>query len=287
MTKEKERYYYRCESTSEIGKKFRKLLNDCQKAEKAQMEFGRKCGAESVVPVDSAFEGGVIGVLFKDDEKVNRTVWTEIVKDEKDGKIIWRPNCEQRQGAIIAKSESYRPSNTATRIYSYQQVGWLMVKHLHTASEWYQKARLFLSGKDLTGDWDEDEQIVGKLLSGKKFIPYTELYREDTKKPIREMSKLQREAIDLERQRMLLPVVTPQQVFAMLKANLMADAKEGQKYVVVKPETPTFWEYDGYWYIGCAFPCRAEGLEEISGEAYVSKRTDLMRVMRDMEAMAN
>jgi hypothetical protein len=263
MAEEKKRYFYRCDSASVLGKQLRKLLNDCQKAERAQMEFGRRCGAESVVPVDSAFEGGVVGVVFANDASVNKTVWKEIVKDEKDGKMIWRPNCEQRQGAIVAKSEKYRPSNTATRIYGYQQVGWEMVKHLFP-----------------------DGEPLGTLEKEKaRYILYTELYREDTKKPLREMSKLQREAINLERQRMLLPVVTPQRVFATLQADMMADAKKGQRFRVVKPETPTFWVYNGWWYVGCAYPCMADELEEISSEAYVSKRTEILRMQRDIEAM--
>lgn len=258
-------YYYRCDSASELGKRLRKLLNDCQKAERAQMNFGRKCGAESIVTMDDAFEGGVFGVVFPDDTKVNRTVWKEIVKD-KDGKIIWRPNCEHRYGAIVAKSENYRPSNTATRIYRYNQVGWENVKHL-------------LQGAGENGKGEN-------AMADKRFIVYTELYRDDTKKPLREMSKLQREAISLEHQRIMLPVVTPQRVFATLKADMMAAAKDGEKFLVVKPETPTFWEYGNRWYIGCNFPCKAEGLQEISSEAYVRKRTDLLHVQRDMEAMA-
>lgn len=272
-------YYYRCDSASEIGKRLRKLLNECQKAERAQMDFGRKCGAESIVPVDGAFEGGVVGVMFKDDDQVNRTVWKEVVKD-KDGKIIWRPNCEHREGAVVAKSERYRPSNTATRIYRYGQVGWEVVKHL------FQGA----GGKGAGGNVGE---MHGKnagndhgMHENKQYILYTELYRDDTKKTVRDMNKMQREAISLERERMMLPVVTPQRVFATLQADMMAGAKEEESVRIIQPETPTFWEYGSCWYIGCVFPCKAEGLKEISSQAYVSKRTDLLRVQRDMEALA-
>ena len=125
-------YYYRCDSASEIGKKLKRLLNDCQKAERAQMDFGRKCGAESIVPVDDNFERVVIGVTFADDDEVNKTVWKEIVKD-RDGKTIWRPNCECREGVVISKSDRYRPSNTATRLFDYKQRTFAEVKHLYTA----------------------------------------------------------------------------------------------------------------------------------------------------------
>lgn len=275
---EKKRYFYRCAAASPIGKQLRKLLNDCQKAERAQMVFGKKCGAESVVPVNDAFEGGVIGILFRDDSKVNRTVWKEIVKDEKDGKIIWRPNCEHREGAIVAKSERYRPSNTATRIYQYGQVEWERVKHLIPAGE--------PTGTGAAAIPQPTEKDAKPQHTERRYVLYIELYREDTKKTVREMSKQQRESISLERERMMLPVVTPQRVFALLQADMMADAKEGQKYVVVKPETPTFWEYNGWWYVGCAFPCNADGLEKISSQMYVSNRTELLRLQRDMEAMA-
>lgn len=254
-------YYYRCDSASEIGKKLKRLLNDCQKAERAQMDFGRKCGAESIVPVDENFEGGVIGVTFADDKQVNRTIWKEIVKD-KDGKIIWRPNCEHREGAIVAKSKNYRPSNTATRIYRYQQVGWERVKHLFPSD------------------------CVDDSMKDKQYILYTDLYREDASSSVRKMSKQQREAICIEHQRMMLPVVTPQRVFAVLQADITASIPAEKKMYIVQPETPTFWEYDNFFYIGCMFPCRAEGLTEIESEAYSRRLTDLMRVKRDLEAMA-
>ena len=278
-------YYYRCDSASEIGKKLKRLLNDCQKAERAQMDFGRKCGAESIVPVDDNFEGGVIGVTFADDDKVNKTVWKEIVKDE-DGKTIWRPNCECREGVAISKNDRYRPGNTATRLFDYKQRTFAEVKHLYTAQQWYDLVRKFLSDRELTGNREEDEALVGKLLSEKRFIKYVELYRTDTDKRIREMSKLQREAINLEHRRRMLPVVTPLRVFSMLKADMMADVPADKQTGFVKPETPAFWEYADHWYIGCVFPCKAEGLTEISSKAYITKLTDLMRVQRDMEALA-
>ena len=278
-------YYYRCDSRSEIGKKLKRLLNDCQKAERAQMDFGRKCGAESIVPVDDNFEGGVIGVTFADDDKVNKTVWKEIVKD-RDGKTIWRPNCEYREGVVISKNDRYRPSDTATRMFDYRQRTFAEVKHLYTAKQWYDLGRLFLTGHELTGNREEDEALVEKLLFEKRFIKYVELYRTDTDKSIREMSKLQREAINLEHKRRMLPVVTPLRVFSLLGADMMADMPEDKQTGFVKPDTPTFWEYAGYWYVGCVFPCKAEGLTEISSEAYSTKLTDLMRVKRDMEALA-
>lgn len=262
---EKKRYFYRCTAASLIGKKLRKLLNDCRKAERAQMVFGKKCGAESVVPVNDAFEGGVIGLLFRDDSKVNRTVWKEIVKDEQDGRIVWRPNCEHREGAIVAKNENHHPRSTSTRIYQYQHVGWERVKHL------------FPDGEP-SGTVEKEKA---------RYILYTELYREDAKKPIRDMSKLQREAISLERERMMLPVVMSQRVFALLQADVMADLPKDKKMHMVQPETPTFWEYDGWWYVGCCFPCKAVGLEAISSDLYVSRRQDVLGMMRDAEAMKN
>ena len=278
-------YYYRCDSASEIGKKLKRLLNDCQKAERAQMDFGRKCGAESIVPVDDNFEGGVIGVTFADDDKVNKTLWKEIVKD-RDGKTIWRPNCECREGVVISKNDRYRPSDTATRLFDYKQRTFAEVKHLYTAQQWYDLGRQFLADSQLMGNREENTALIEKTLSEKRFIKYAELYRTDTDKSIREMSKLQREAINLEHRRRMLPVVKPLRVFSLLGADMMADMPENKQTGFVKPETPTFWEYAGYWYVGCVFPCKAEGLTEISSEVYSTKLTDLMRVQRDMEALA-
>jgi len=243
-------------------------MNDCRKAERAQMDFGQKCGAESIVPVDAAFEGGVVGVTFSDDSKVNRTVWKEIVKD-KDGKTIWRPNCERREGAIVAKSEKYRPHDTATRIYDYRKRTWQEVKHL------------FAEGKT-----DGEDAADKPQPTEKKYIRYIELYREDTKKSVRDMSKLQREAISLERERIMLPVVTPDRVFATLQADMTAGLPKDDKMHIIRPESPTFWKYGNHWYVGCTFPCRAEGLRPIGIEVYVEIKKRLLMMQRDLEAMA-
>ena len=253
-----EKYFYRIRKETPLGKKWNKLWHDCQKAEKAQMEFGKKCGAEEVVPMESAFEGGVIGFIFADDKKVNRTVWREIIKD-RDDRIIWRPNCEHREGAQQAKSEKYRGRNTATRIYQYGQVGWERVKHLFP---------------------DADKEAMKDT----KWVRYTELYRTDTDKGVRDMSKLQRDAISIEHERMMLPVVTVQRIFLLLEADLTVDLDKEKELQIVQQFTPTFFDLDNYWYVGCAYPCKAEGMEEISKESYFNMRTDLLRVMRDIEA---
>ena len=301
---EKKRYFYRCAAASFIGKKLRKLLNDCRKAERAQMVFGKKCGAESVVPVNDAFEGGVIGVLFRDDSKVNRTVWKEIVKDEQDGRIIWRPNCEHREGAIVAKSVSHHPRSTSTRIYQYQHVGWERVKHLfdNAAENGHGMQGEAENGHGMHGEAENGHGMHGEAENGhvmqgeaaamplhtkRRYVLYTELYREDTDKTVRDMSKLQREAISLERERMMLPVVMSQRVFALLQADVMADLPKDKEMHMVQPETPTFWEYDGWWYVGCCFPCKAVGLEAISSDLYVNRRQDVLGMMRDVEAMKN
>ena len=60
------RYYYRFDTSSALGKKFRSFWNECNKAERAAEVFAKKVGAVAYYSSPSAFAGGVAAVAFEE-----------------------------------------------------------------------------------------------------------------------------------------------------------------------------------------------------------------------------
>ena len=113
---EEKRYYYRFDTKSDMGKKFRRLWNRCIKADKARVIFQERVGAIAHCPNDAMFAGGVEGVFFADDAKVNREVWREVGRSD-DGSICWLPICKKREGVLTLPKGAERPADTVTRLY--------------------------------------------------------------------------------------------------------------------------------------------------------------------------
>lgn len=239
---EEKRYYYQFDVSSELGKRFRRLWNRCTKADKARVTFQERVGAVAHCPNDAMFAGGVEGVFFADDTKVNRKIWREAGKSD-DGSICWLPICKRREGILNLIKDAARPTDTATRIY----------------------AKPFTDKK------------------GRTACRYIEFYRDDAdsnpedkrwKKP-----KHVRESIRIERARMKLPVVSVLQVLNLLQADMSGGAGDGKMHIV-RPITPTFFEYWNKIYVGCAYPCHAEGMTEIASGAYVEAACALREIGR-------
>ena len=239
---EVKRYYYQFDCTSELGKQFRRMWNRCMKADKARVAFQEKVGAVAHCPNDAMFAGGVDGVFFADDAKVDRKIWQEAGKSD-DGSICWLPICKRRTGKLRLSKGAKRPADTATRIFG--------------------------------------EVFTEK--NGRTAVKYVELYRDDKySNPMRSRSDVPhhvRRSIRIERARLKLPVVSVLQVLNLLQADLSGGKSDGKMHIV-RPVTPTFFEYWRKFYIGCAYPCHAEGMEEISSWAYMEAACALREVER-------
>jgi hypothetical protein len=83
------------------------------------------------------------------------------------------------------------------------------------------------------------------------------------------------QSIRIEKERLLLPVVTVEKLYALLEADQSGDKPTDGKPKLVEPVTPTFFEWGGRYYIGIEYPCKAEGLEEIEQGVYQVKMTTL------------
>lgn len=242
-------YFYRFDAATKLGRDFRRLWHWCINADRARERFKEKVGAVAYCPDEQTFAGGVVGVFFADDAKVDNRMWQACGKAD-DGTVCWVPICKRRRGTIVLKEGQFRPSDTATRIYD----------------------RAPITGKD------------GKTLYG-----YTELYRDDAKcKPKDKRRKMPyhvRKSIRIEKARMTLPVVRTETILGLLGADLTCGKGSDGKPYIVRLVTPVFFEYEEFFYVGVAYPCHADGIEEIGAEAYSSIKSTMLKVMRAAEAL--
>jgi len=271
------KYFYRLDSSTEVGKKFRRLWNECIKADRAAEVFTKKAGAKTWYPDDAAFAGGVACVSFE--TEVNKKLWRSLGKDA-DGLEQWEPAVSRRGDVMVLPRKDFRPSDTATRVFERRVLPWAMVRHLHTQDEWAE-----MTGIKLTGDKTADAKRMDDVMSHLSFMRYVELYRDDFEKKddrVR-MPYYVRESIRIERARLLLPVVKTEQIYRLLQADTAIEAKNP---VIVQDQAPTFFEYNKRVYIGIDYPCKADGLKEIDRKAYIMAKDNLLRMQRDMEALA-
>lgn len=278
------RQFYRIECSSELGWRFRRLWNECTKADRAAEVFAKKVGAETYYPSESSFAGGVECVSFADTEKVNKKLWRSIGKDA-DGYEQWEPIVSRREDIMILPRRNFMPSDTATRIYDKHSFPWSRVAGLKTLEEWAKVA-----GIEMTDDKKAVAKKVDEVLRDSYFIKYIELYRDEDEGVVKDRrTKVPyyiRESIRIERARILLPVVRTERIYQMLKADLTVAVKDG-KPTLVRDTAPTFFEYNHYIYIGCDYPCHADGLQLISTLSYVSAKENLLKTQRDQEALEN
>lgn len=241
--------YYKFNMNSELGKAFRKVWRLCDKAERAADRFAAKVGAVTYYPVDTAFAGGVTCVAFKDNVCHKPKHWKSIGKDA-DGLVQYVPNVKQRHGALVLPDGDFKAGNAANRIYGKQPV--------------------------------RDQK-------GRMVLPFVELYRDDeasrSKWKPKQMSLDAKESIRIEKERLTLPTVSVMSILTLLQADMTGGKGSDGKPHIVKPVTPTFFKYSRQIYVGCAYPCHAKDLKEISMGDYLETEKEIRAMMRDLESI--
>lgn len=289
------RYYYRFDTSSALGKKFRSFWNECNKAERAAEVFAKKVGAAAYYSSPAAFAGGVAAVAFEEG-KVNEKIWRSAGRTD-DGEELWEPDVKQRSGVLVLPRRGFRPTDTSTRIYHRRLSSWQEVKGSMLLNEWAKMAGVEMpniSGENAAGmhggeGADKDamraalekvERKVNEKMEKEMFCQYIELYRDDEipvdpNHPRRKKPLYISQSIRIERERMLLPVVTVERLYALMEADRSGDKPTDGKPKLVQNVTPTFFEWGGRYYIGIEYPCKAEGLESILEGMYQMKMTTL------------
>ena len=290
------RYYYRFDTSSALGKKFRSFWNECNKAERAAEVFAKKVGAAAYYSSPAAFAGGVAAVAFEEG-KANEKIWRSAGRTD-DGEELWEPDVKQRSGVLVLPRRGFKPSDTATRIYHRRMSSWQEVKGSMMLSEWAKMAGVEMpniSGENAAGMHGESEgadkddlraalekveRKVNEKMEKEMFCRFIELYRDDEipvdpNHPTRKKPLYVSQSIRIERERMLLPVVTLERLYALMEADRSGDNPTDGKPKLVQNVTPTFFEWGGRYYIGIEYPCKADGLEAIMEGMYQMKMTTL------------
>lgn len=243
-----DRFFYKFGATTETGRAFIRLWHLCTKAERAADVFAAKVGAKSYYPAEEAFAGGLLFVSFEGDVPPRPNLWRSVGRDA-DGMLMWEPDVERRSGVVVLAEGEEIPRDSATRVY---------------------EKRVTVNGR------------------GERVCRYLEFYRNDIPvdkgHPNRKLPYYVRESFRIERGRMKLPIVRTEELLSVLKADVLGGV-DANRPAVVRLVTPTFYRYGHKVYLGCAYPCRAEGMVEIGMEEYVEIEKEVRLMMREAKAL--
>ena len=279
---EKSYYFYFCDINSKVGKKLRSFHHRANRAAQRADDYARKYGAVSYIPPVQFFEGGVDYLEF--DHEPDARIWRK--RFNADNRAQYEPNCMSRPEILVVPDDRFQPSDTWNRTYSHEHLTWEQVSRRFPLSYWARTVKY-----QLTGDKEKDMAAVDARLSSCSFVPFIEFFGIDPalvpaaspadaspavsvpagsaswkKTPFTKKSvpNYLRRAIQAEKDRLALPVIETEWLFALLDmADLPAD-KDERKAFLANLETPLFFYYAGKdrYYIRCQRPCNAEGLHE-------------------------
>lgn len=226
------RYFYRVPVESATGKLISRFWHACQKCEEAADDYCKKFGAKYFYSDPKFFAGGVACVAFADDAKVDEKEWRKFMV--LDGVQYYIPACEAVRDAVEVPSREYQLRDSWDTMYLRDKI-----QEVHVPTD--------------------DGTTVKKLMMPKISFRPVGQQTDPQGRPI-QASRKQRRAIIAEQKRLKLPVMTVQQIYRIFGAQL----PEGR----ISQETPTFFLRSTTYYIGCAYPCSAKGLEEITAQQY-------------------
>lgn len=268
------RYFYRFAMTSGLGVRFRGFWNECRKAERAADTFAKKVGARMFYPDMRMVAGGVDAVVFPEGAKVDRRIWRSAGKDG-DGMELWVPDVKKRRGEIALKEGERVPSHTASRVFDKRPAADA------TGGVAFRDADASGTGAD-----------VGGGTANRTRWGYTEIYRDDEgalagDKRYR-LSRAAKESIRIEKERMLLPRVSADELLQVLRADVLADVPKDGKPHTVRIYTPEMFEWKGFYWLSIAYPCKDEEMEAVKTEEYRlanSERAMTERAKKELEGL--
>lgn len=259
----KQYYYYQCDIYSTVGKKLQKFWDKVIRAAHRADAYAKKYGAVSYIQPVQFFEGGVDYLEF--DHQPDPEVWRKRVRSA-DGHDEYEPNCMVRSDILVIPDDRFRPSDTWNKTYSKEHLRWEQVRQQKTVKEWAA-----IIGYELTGDREKDTSNIEQQLSKRSFVPFLEYYGTQQVAGRSEAPQSLRKAIRAEKDRLALPVVETEWLFALLDMERPTDANELKAWVR-NMETPIFFTYADSFYIRSQCPCRGEGLYPTTEGVFVYKQ---------------
>lgn len=256
------KYYYTFKEYTLFGRRLKVFWQACQNVERKADAYAKKMGAEAFYSSPVSFAGGVACLVFPkrkmDDgtERVtaNREVWR--MDGTLDGEECFVPNVTQRTDCLVYSDRRFCPSDTSSVIFHRRFSTWREVSHLHSLKRWLEKMCL-----PHTTTADELEAIMQK----KHFLLYTEIVAMSGDK------QAGKRAIRAERFRMELPVIEVADFYRLFG---VADTAIPQA-----EETPTFFLYQGSYYVGLSAEIDGDDVEEIDEQRFTCMRNMATRKM--------
>lgn len=232
---QQQRHYYRLPAESKAGKLLSQFWHACQKCEQAADEYCHKIGAKTFYSDPAYFAGGVSCLGFGEGVKPDPAEWRSIGVIE--GEEYFVPACEVKQDLVEVPHREYQMRDTWDTMYLRSQI------------------------REQTVRTEDGATRKALMIPRLTFMP-TEANQPATDKNGRKpaVSRRFRRACLAEQKRRKLPVMSVQQIYRILEALI----PEGRLADV----TPTFFLRSTTYYIGCPYPCRQKGMEEITMQQY-------------------
>ena len=212
-------HYYKVTADSATGKLILRFLHACQNCEKAADDWCKKFGAKYYCDDPKYFAGGVACVAF--DEEPDPKLWRPYVKV--DGEQYYLPACEAVADKVEIPSRDYALKDSWDTMYLRDNIFEAPDKKLYVAR---------LSFRPVGGQRDSQGRTV-------------------------QAGRSLRRAVGAEQKRLKLPVMTVQQLYRILGAELPAEGR-------LSDRTPIVFLYGASLYLGAFYPCTAKGLESIT-----------------------
>ncbi len=242
QTKEKEKtvrkelqmdyHYYKVLVDSKTGKLITRFWHACQKCEEAAEDYCKKFGAKYYYSDPKYFAGGVACVSFADDKKVDEKEWQKFAVLEGDQYFV--PACKVERDMVEIPNREYQLKDSWDTLYLCDRITEQTVKT------------------------DDGQMRKALCVPRLRFLPMHDQHDRTGRLP--RGSRALRRAVTAEQKRLKLPTTTVQQFYRFLDAKL----PEGK----LSELTPTFFIRSASYYLGCAYPCEAAGLEEITPQQY-------------------
>lgn len=246
------KYYYKLLIDSPVGKQLTQYWHNCQKCEQEAEKYAKKMGGQYYYPDTKYFAGGVTFISFHGNKPSDPLMWREVGTQYEDGHfqeardpnykgpsttddvVYFEPNVSKRIDYSEIPNKDYRPADTFDCIHS-------TLPPLERNGKFFIQCVRFV--------YDEPPGHSGSKANR-----------------LRTASRSVRRAIKAEVKRTRLPVMRVEPLLELLGADcpVSGDAIDATPVST----TPTFFPYLCNYYIGCDYPCHAEGLSEITPQIY-------------------
>ena len=264
----KQQFYYFCDEHSRVGRKLRSFWREAVHADEMADKYARKYGASSYVQPPQFFAGGVDFLEF--DSQPDTEVWRKRVTTP-EGIDEYEPNCMVRSELLMVSDRRFRPSDTWNTTFSREYLTWEQAKPQKTLQQWAT-----LAGIKTTDDRDHDVAAVNQAFASMLFVPYLEFFGDQTGWRGKTIPQTLRRAIRAEKDRLALPVVHSEKLFALLEMEMPAD-KDAKKAFLQNAGTPIFFIQGETFFIRASQPCVAEGLHSTSMQNFNYRKNYALR----------